>query len=241
MGLFDNVASARLLDGAIFANPDLAEKLSKEQLCELTRRVNTLCPSLSLACTSVKAGEKLDDNALQKALKNMTLFPGKKLHQGYVIDVHLRGSRPSSHREFFFSADTSLNSFIQSVLRQFNADLTHLYSLTDTYGRKVLVCESSWGDEYQGDPNMSLHALIRFYGGQFLLVYDFGDNWEFIVTVQGEGFHKSSEDLLYSQGGGIIEDCGGVWALNQIRSRSRSRSYYSNLDIWDDEDEDENE
>lgn len=72
IGLFSNITDNILLDGTLLANPNLAAKLTREQLCELTRRVNTLCPSIPLACTGIKAGEKLDNDELLQAYRNMT-------------------------------------------------------------------------------------------------------------------------------------------------------------------------
>ena len=117
----------------------------------------------------------------------------------------------------------------------------HFYSLSDMYGRDILVCESGWGDEFQGDPDMSLDDLVDDYGTKFLLVYDFGDDWQFIVTVQGEALNTLSDALLNSKGGGIIEDCGGIWALNEIRSDPDLLREYTDLDDWDEDDEDEEE
>ena len=50
------------------------------------------------------------------------------------------------------------------------------------------------------------------------IMYDFGDNWAFNLTVSKviENFSENDFEVLSGKGYGIIDDCGGIWGLENI-------------------------
>ena len=67
-------------------------------------------------------------------------------------------------------------------------------------------------------------------------VYDFGDNWEFTLKVEKTDIQSADRKprVLEGKGLGIIEDCGGIGGLTEIREAfaRKSGEEYENYRKW---------
>ena len=84
-----------------------------------------------------------------------------------------------------------------------------------------------------------IKSLKLVKGDKFKIIYDFGDYWEFLITVSKE---EKTEDkdiakfkVIDGKGLGIVEDCGGIWGLAEIIYKEfeddERKEYYENIDI----------
>ena len=67
------------------------------------------------------------------------------------------------------------------------------------------------------------------------MIYDFGDNWVFRITVAKvvTGHNNKNIELIDGIGKGIEEDCGGTWGLiDLINDKNNYRNYnYEDFDM----------
>ena len=136
----------------------------------------------------------------------------------YEIRVTLNDLKKRIYRKIRIRADITINKFCEIVILSMNGDLTHLYQLNcnnctympDCYG------EYSYEDDVVYMKNKKISSLKLQKGDKFSLDYDFGDDWQFNITVskvvEDTNFNKPFE-VINGKGLGIIEDCGGIWKL----------------------------
>lgn len=136
----------------------------------------------------------------------------------YQVRVSLAGYHPAMWRRFAVGGDTRLDKLCFQVLASFKATGSHLFELqvgNHTYQLPVLnsgrETPSTLNDHWLGEYKP---------GDRFILNYDFGDSWQFEITVEEkENWRRHRNDghahLLDGYGNGIIEDIGGTIGLQQ--------------------------
>ena len=89
-----------------------------------------------------------------------------------------------------------------------NGDLSHLYGIK--MGKKRCL------SEYYND--FELYYLNIKEKQKLKIIYDWGDNWEFNLTLSKimEDYGDTQFDVLSGKGYGIIDDVGGVWGLQKV-------------------------
>lgn len=213
-GFFDDMGGPDSLSGLLYVHPKLADKLSPEQIDRIVRRINS-DDHASFSSKGCKAGQKLLDEEEFSSFEDKHYIDWSSLKTCLVAKVSLKGAHPAIWREICFCKDLTLDEFITRLLFSFNADLSHLFQLSDRYGTVILQSEDTWNESAEdGDTPVEL-GLTR-YGWPLSLWYDFGYDWKFIIKFKGVVLSSYRWKILKSKGEGIIEDCGGVWALNQI-------------------------
>ena len=92
-----------------------------------------------------------------------------------------------------------------------NGDLSHMYCIKKG---KEWLDEENFGLDYE------LYFLNLKEKQKFKIMYDYGDSWEFIVTLAKieDGFSDNDFEVIKGKGYGIIDDCGGIWGLDNIFS-----------------------
>jgi hypothetical protein len=63
-----------------------------------------------------------------------------------------------------------------------------------------------------------LDAITPVEKFKFVLEYDIGDSWEFKITFEKvlKDYDGNTPWVLKGKGNGIVEDCGGVWGLQEL-------------------------
>lgn len=83
--------------------------------------------------------------------------------------------------------------------------------------------------------SLRMNKLMLKEKDKLELIYDFGDNWIFKITVAKVivGHNQKNVELIDGIGKGIEEDCGGVWKLiNLINDKNNVWDYdYDDFDV----------
>lgn len=157
------------------------------------------------------------------------------------IHVTLTDYKKKIYRKIEVLDRVILSSFCENIIRSFNGDLSHLYTLIGN--DLIFSCEGNYYDlvktsitkdircyladyvdeeqeDYYDNPDRSIEVFKLEKGNKLKLKYDFGDNWEFIIKISSIENIEESNDLplfkvIKGKGLGIIEDCGGLWGLSR--------------------------
>ncbi len=153
-----------------------------------------------------------------------------------VLQFHalLEGSSPRVWRRFLINGDDTVKRLIDALLVMFQmSDGYHLYHLEQyvpgvAYGRQpkymptAEIEAASWDDFSKTLPaeNYAIKKLVKKEGDQLRFFYDYGDDWTVRLKLEAklkeEECKGSLPRVIKGKGAGIIEDCGGVWALNEM-------------------------
>ena len=125
----------------------------------------------------------------------------------YVFNVSLYGFEKEIKRKIVVDNDVSIDEFCRGVILAMNGDLSH------SYGIKI-------GKNYLSDDYYDLDLLyLNLKEKQRLkIVYDWGDNWIFNVTLSKiiPDYGDLDFEVISGTGYGIIDDVGGIWGLQDI-------------------------
>lgn len=127
----------------------------------------------------------------------------------YIMNISLEGFKSEIKRKISVDSNVKIYQFCRSVITSMNGDLSHIY------GMKI-------GREYIDDEilkEQDLNYLELKENQKLKIIYDFGDNWVFNITVNKiieEYGHTRKFNVLSGKGYGIIDDCGGVGELCDI-------------------------
>lgn len=123
------------------------------------------------------------------------------------MNVSLEGFNKSIKRKISVDSNYSIDPFCRKVIICMNGDLDHMYGVK--IGKEFLDIENKESD---------LSCLELKEKQKFKVIYDFGDNWIFNVTVSKivENYGVKKFYLIDGKGKGIIEDCGGIRGLFNI-------------------------
>lgn len=159
----------------------------------------------------------------ENPLAELKLENKSRNNMTYEINVQLRDFKPVMWRQFIISGSSTVAELEQTILYIFNAEFGHMYDLYN------LKCHQRFGistfDDESLDPEK---AKVSFFtqNTNLLLVYDYGDNWQFDVKI--EKVYQSKQPLLHSQiiagkGYGIIDDIGGVYELQEYYDTPKNK------------------
>ena len=125
----------------------------------------------------------------------------------YVFNVSLDGFDKEIKRKIVVNNNILIDDFCERVILSMNGDLSHSYCIKI---RKIYL------DEAYND--LELFNLDVKEKQRFKIVYDFGDNGVFNLTLSKiiDGYGSTDFEVLSGKGYGIIEDVGGPWGLEDI-------------------------
>lgn len=148
-----------------------------------------------------EANERIEE--YKKIKKNM-LLPKK-----YIFNVSLEGFNKEIKRKIIVNSNITIDTFCKKVIVSMKGDLSHAYGVK--IGKKYL-------GEYYND--LELFYLNLKEKNKLKIIYDWGDNWQFNLTLSKiiDGISEKEFEVLTGKGYGIIDDCGGVWSLENIFS-----------------------
>ena len=129
----------------------------------------------------------------------------------YEMNAKLVGFEKEIQRKFRVDGNMDLNTFCKCVILSFNGDLSHCYTIK----RKKEYLEEEF---FAYDLNyLELEEKQRL-----TVIYDYGDSWEFQIEIKNiipftdDMLELPKFEVIKGKGYGIIDDCGGVWGLEEI-------------------------
>ena len=125
----------------------------------------------------------------------------------YIFNVSLDGFDKEIKRKIVVNNDILIDDFCRGVILSMNGDLSHLYGIK--IGKNFL-------DEEYND--LELFNLNLKEKQRLKIIYDWGDNWIFKLTLSKiiDDYGDTDFEVLSGKGYGIIDDVGGVWGLEDI-------------------------
>lgn len=136
----------------------------------------------------------------------------------YKIRVSLKGFEKKIKRTFIINDDVTIDHFCQAIITSMNGYLEHLYVLK--YKDKYYICNEMEEDDVDEIKMnyLEISELMLKAKDKLELIYDFGDNWVFKISVSKvmPGHNEKNIELVAGIGKGIEEDCGGNWGLEDL-------------------------
>lgn len=125
----------------------------------------------------------------------------------YIFNVSLDGFNKEIKRKIIVNNDIIIDEFCRKVIISMNGDLSH------EYGIKI---GKDWVEEQS--EYFELFYLNLKEKSKIKIIYDFGDNWTFNLTLSKiiDEYDDNDFQVLSGKGYGIIDDCGGPWGLQKI-------------------------
>ncbi|NDV93417.1 plasmid pRiA4b ORF-3 family protein [Dysgonomonas sp. 521] len=136
-------------------------------------------------------------------------------------------AKPPVWRKVSVPADFSFFQFHGVIQVVFGWNNTHLFEFKDKEYQSNLRIGIPYEDDFF-DPGfaaqlkdaeeMELSAVFKKAGEKLFYVYDFGDSWLHSITLEAIGFKNEKEAVCLSGKGACPpEDCGGVWAYEEMK------------------------
>ena len=145
----------------------------------------------------------------------------------YEFRVKLKDYSPSIWRRFRIQSDATLTTLGYVILSSYKANASHLIQFYDkgfsrNFGPAIIYAFPS-SDSFENEVDIrdyKINDVFKSVGDVLIFNYDFGDDWEFEITLK-KIIDKAADDMklpviLTGKGYGIIDDCGGAWGLSRI-------------------------
>jgi hypothetical protein len=132
------------------------------------------------------------------------------------LKVTLRGIRPPIWRRLALPGRMTLGDLhhaIQAAMG-WEGDHLHLFDISGRrYGDPLAV------DGVTDEERLTLNGVVKSGVARFTYTYDFGDDWEHAITIEGK--HppvdgRSYPACLAGKRHCPPEDCGGVWGYQEL-------------------------
>lgn len=142
----------------------------------------------------------------------------------FQLKVSLMGARPPIWRRILVPAHTSLGELHHVIQASFiwNDSHLHEYRVGGRVGKTIgplrepeLFASGSDLDEAQ----VELSEVLSKRGDKMTYTYDFGDDWEHEITLEGFHAEREGQELplcTAGRGAAPFEDCGGVWGWSRL-------------------------
>lgn len=176
--------------------------------CKDEKRIENYCNKSEKEYLSHKFDCALINNKILDYIKERK---ERSMPKKYTFNVCLDGFNTEIKRKIVVNNNISMDEFCRKVILSMNGDLSHMYCIKKG---KEWLDEENFGLDYE------LYFLNLKEKQKFKIMYDYGDSWEFIVTLAKieDGFSDNDFEVIKGKGYGIIDDCGGIWGLDNIFS-----------------------
>jgi hypothetical protein len=139
----------------------------------------------------------------------------------FVAELH--EYKPRMWRRFQVNSDIDLADFCYILMEMFHMG-GHLFEFNIKDTRYTLPLPKDLSDFGEPTKNVKGIAISKLFTNEEdfgELEYDFGDSWYVGVKLETLNVDEviSAEDLprvIKGKGFGIVEDCGGIWGLEEI-------------------------
>ena len=127
-----------------------------------------------------------------------------KIPKKYIFNISLEEFNIGIKRKVSVNSNISINSFCEKVILYMNGDLSHQFG--------IKIDKEFLGEYYD---KFELFYLDITEKEKLKIIYDFGDNWQFNLTLSKiiDSNDCIDFEVLSGKGCGIIDDCGGVFQL----------------------------
>lgn len=134
------------------------------------------------------------------------------------VKVTLQGFEKEIERIIAVNDNMPLKKFCEGIIIAMNGWVEHLYSLKCN---EIEYMSNGFNvDDFDAVAmgNKKLELLNLQPKDKMILEYDPGDGWLFKIQVKKitEGYREKNFIILSGKGKGIIEDCGGIWGLEEF-------------------------
>jgi hypothetical protein len=164
----------------------------------------------------------------------------KKVSQGRLvtIKVSLRGAKPPIWRRLVMAASSPLAELHLAIQSSMGWGDCHLH-VFEVGGRSY--GDRSAMDYVTDERGMSLGGIAHAGVHRFSYIYDFGDNWEHVVTIE----KVASADpplprpvCIAGKRACPPDDCGGIWGYYKLLEGLANPSHPQHADMkdWIDDD-----
>lgn len=136
----------------------------------------------------------------------------------YQLKISLKGAKPPVWRRVEVVSAVNLQQLHQIIQTLFGLYDSHLHGYFDANGE---IDESM-------EVNLELSQMLTFEGAKLGYIYDFGDDWEFLIELEkikpnsSTKFAKTLAICTTGKRSGPIEDIGGVPVLNDLAFRLKT-------------------
>ena len=133
----------------------------------------------------------------------------QKLPKHYTFNISLAGFTKEIKRKVVVNSNISIEEFCKMIIISMRGDLSHMFGIS---------VDKEFLNEFAFDLELSyLHLKEK---QKLKIVYDWGDNWTFNLTLNKieDGYEEIPFHVISGKGYGIIDDCGGSWVLEKIFS-----------------------
>ena len=152
--------------------------------------------------------KKFDINEINERINDYKEYKENiKIPKKYIFNISLEGFNKEIKRKISVNSNILINDFCQKVILSMNGDLSHLFNI------KI---DNEYLEEYYGEFELFYLGLTE--KKKFKIIYDFGDNWQFNLTLSKiiNSCDEIEFEVLSGKGYGIIDDCGGIYGLYNI-------------------------
>ena len=158
-------------------------------------------------------------------------------HSIVQLRITLSHIDPPVWRRVQIPADYSLrrvHDVIQAVFSWLGYHL-HQFEVGDkVYGQAEIPAVNEFGDRIYSDKNVKLGALIDRGVQRFIYRYDFGDDWEHVITVEAVSDRDPRIDglkLLDGARAAPPEDCGGPYSFAEFVEAIADDTHEAHADL----------
>jgi hypothetical protein len=137
--------------------------------------------------------------------------------------IQLKGmTKPPIWRKVHVPAHFSFEKFHSVIQAAFGWDNSHLFMFSPNgYRSSPQILNpgySDWdGNEILNSKKIKLSQFFKTKGQKFTYIYDFGDDWIHIITLEDVNKLDSKNAVLISGKGACPpEDCGGIWGYYNL-------------------------
>ncbi len=145
-----------------------------------------------------------------------------RIDQFYHLHGELVGFSPKMTRDFVIRGDQSIAEMAELLIVMFNGELYHMYDVENKSANVIYrIQDEDMEDLFSEIDNVKIvdaeEATVSLLktDDELRVHYDFGDDWEFKLTVKNVAEHDQlwTPRVTDAVGYGIIEDIGGVSGL----------------------------
>jgi len=161
------------------------------------------------------------DPAAAVPVKSSPTLPAKrKTKDGQApilqLRVDLRGTKPPIWRRLQVPGDIALRELHTLLQVAFDWDSTHMYAFDTAYGRFGIANPEL---VLRSDTKVTLEQVTAGPETKLTYTYDFGDDWEHVIAVEGTVPREDASIYPRCVGGrrkAPPEDCGGIWGYLEL-------------------------
>ena len=142
----------------------------------------------------------------------------------YQLYTALDGYKPKIWRRVLVSPTMKLSHLAYMLMTLYEMEGSHLFHFYSPDSDEYYALKSgdfAVDDDTKNAVSTSLKKVLLYKGQKIIFTYDFGDNWEVVISLEDVINNsdipvKKLPRVLKGKGYGIFDDCGGIPGLERI-------------------------